>query len=176
MSILLTVHGTSVDARNAVAVVAAAWWLSPLVYYWYRVRTVAGAWVLGAGYIGVSAWFMLSIYRSRGSMAALGFLFTPTLLWAGMLMAVDVERALAGWAWLRRQLRGSGGRQDEAGVRVRRAASVWWQWMLPTGVVLACLGLLWWNVYVVLAAVSWGVAGAVVAKAARHQEQTWRRS
>jgi hypothetical protein len=173
MSVLLTVRGTSVDARSAAAVVAAAWWLSPLVYYWSRVTTVTGAWVLGVGYIGASALFVLSIYRSRGSTAALGFLFVPTLLWAGMLMAVDVERALARWVWLRRQLRSGGGTQDGAGARAGRAASVWWQWTLPTGAVLAFLGLLWWNVYVAVAAVTWSVAGAVVAKAARHHKQAW---
>jgi hypothetical protein len=170
--VLLTVRGNTVGPAHYAAAdaAAAAWWLSPLAYYWYRVSTVAGAWVLGAGYIGASAWFLLSIYRSNGSTAALGYLFVPTLLWAGMLVAVDLERALGRWALLRRRLPGGGGNQG-SGVRTGGAAPVWWQWLWPTGTVLALSGLLWWNLYVALAAVLWSVTGAVVAKAARRQSQ-----
>jgi hypothetical protein len=168
VSVLLTVRGASVDARNSAALVAAAWWLSPLAYYWYRVRTVTGAWVLGAGYIAASAYMLFWIYGSDGSTAALGFLFAPILLWTGILMAVDVDRAVARWASLRRHPRSVGAKgKDEGVVRIgrapSRAASAWWQWMVPTGAALAFVGALWWNVYAVVAAVIWSGAGALAA-------------
>lgn len=169
MSVLLTVRGTDVDARNPAAVAAAAWWLSPLAYYWYRVTTVAGSWVLGAGYIGASAWLLLSIYRRESSTAALGFVFAPLLLWPGMLVAVDVERALGRCALLRRQR--LGGEMQQAGVRVCGVAPAWWQWLWPTGTALALVSFIWSNLYVALAAVIWSAAGAVIAKAGRRQRQ-----
>jgi hypothetical protein len=169
MSVLLTVRGTDIDARNPAAVVVAAWWLSPLAYYWYRVTTVAGSWVLGAGYIGASAWLLLSIYRRESSTAALGFLFAPMLLWPGMLVAVDAERALGRYASLRRQR--LGGEMQPSAVRVCAIAPAWWQWLWPTGTALALVSFVLWNRYVALAAVIWSVAGAVVAKVERRQKR-----
>jgi hypothetical protein len=116
ISVLLTVRGTSIDARNPSAVVAAAWWLSPLAYYWYRVTTAPGAWLLGVGYLGASAWLLLSIYRAESSTAAIGFLFVPLFLWPGMMFAVELERAVGRWLALRRQPRD--GERQETGARM----------------------------------------------------------
>jgi hypothetical protein len=94
IAVLLTARGKSVDARNALAIPLALWWLSPLAYYWWRVTTVSGAWIVGAGFIGAGAWFLISIYRDEGSTAAVSFLFVPLLLWPGMVIVVEAERAM----------------------------------------------------------------------------------
>jgi len=94
--VLLTARGRFVDTRNAWAVPLALWWLSPLSYYWWRTTAIAEAWIVGAGFIGISAWLLFSIYRDEGSTAAVSFLVAPLLLWPGVVIAVEVGRAIAG--------------------------------------------------------------------------------
>lgn len=95
ISVLLTARGRFVSARNAFAIPLAAWWLSPLAYYYWRVVTVTGAAVIGAGFIVAGAGLLIQIYRSRGSTAAVGLLIAPVLLWPVMIIAVELDRVLA---------------------------------------------------------------------------------
>lgn len=169
VSVSLTVRGKTIGLSDVYAAgVTAPWWLSPLLYYWFRVATAIGAWLLGLAYIGISAWFQVWIYASESSTAALGFLALPTLLWAGMLMGVDVDRALARWPHQRHQCGNQGGNGLGAPrIRRGRRAPAWWQWMLPTGITLGLVSLYWWNVYLALTAIIWSGIGAVIAIAYR---------
>jgi hypothetical protein len=173
LAVQLTVRGKTISAVNfGVAVIATAWWLAPLLYYWFRVATAAGAWLLGSAFIGASAWLLVSMYSSDSSTAALGFLALPTLLWVGMLMGIDVDRVFARWGLLRHQLgAGPGERLSSAGIRLGRRVPAWWQWTLPTGVVLLFVSFFWWNAYGILTAVVWSAIGAAVAIIMRRKSQ-----
>jgi len=60
----------------------------------------------------------------------------------GMLMGVDVDRAVrAGTSATSARCR-AGERLSSAGIRLGRRVPAWWQWTLPTGVVLLCQLLL----------------------------------
>jgi hypothetical protein len=173
LAVQLTVRGKTISVANfGVAVITTAWWLAPLLYYWFRVATAAGAWLLGSAFIAASAWLLVSMYSSDSSTAALGFLALPTLLWAGMLMGVDVDRVLARWGLLRHQLgAGPGEWLSSAGSRLGRRVPAWWQWMLPTGAVLLFVSFFWWNIYGILTAVLWSAIGAAVAIIMRRKSQ-----
>lgn len=95
ISVLLIASGRFVSARNVFAVPLAAWWLSPLAYYYWRVVTVTGAAVIGTGFIVAGAAQLIQIYRARGSTAAVGLLIAPVLLWPVMIIAVELDRVLA---------------------------------------------------------------------------------
>ena len=171
LSVFLAVHGKMVAPANFYfGVVFAVWWFSPLVYYWTRVATLIGAWLLGLAYIGVSAWLLMWIYRSESSTAALGFLFLPPFLWAGMLMGVDIDRAAARWL-LRGQRSGrAGSNLVTSHVRMDVRDASWWEWTLPTGAVLVCLSFFWWSVPWAMLAAVWNMA-SILAAITRHRRK-----
>ena len=90
----LVAKGTKVNARGLAAVPLAAWWLSPLGLYLGVCRTTAGSWLIGVGFIVAVASFLLVIYKDDSSTAALGLLTVPMMLWAGMGIAVFIDRAV----------------------------------------------------------------------------------
>lgn len=152
--------------------ICTAWWLSPLGYYWFRVRTVVGAWLLGIAYIAASAFISLVLVAladtDAGLVALVALLFAPVAFWAGMLVGVDIDRFLAKWALLRRQRHQS----DDLGldaVEVLSGGSTssafipWWQWTLPTGAVFVLIGLRWKHLPLFLVGIIWSVAGAALA-------------
>jgi hypothetical protein len=78
----------------AAALMWAVWWLAPLTLYWYWCRSIAGAAVIGAGYLAGAKMLLDAIYATESSTAAIGFATLPLLLWGGTLLALMVEWAL----------------------------------------------------------------------------------
>jgi len=93
-----------------------------------------------------------------------------------MLMGVDVDRAVARGVLLRNQHgRWAGRRLSSPSSRRGGRGPAWWQWMLPTGLVLLLVSVFWWNLYGVLTAVIWSAIGVVVAIGIRHKSRAlWR--
>jgi hypothetical protein len=56
---------------------------------------VTGAAVIGVAFIAAGAALLAQTYRSRASTAAIGLLTSPLVLWPAMIIAVELDRALA---------------------------------------------------------------------------------
>src|SRR5580658_1203377 len=88
-------RGRFVNTRNLYAIPLLAWWLGPLAYYDWRVRTVIGAALIGAALIMAGAVLLTHIYRAQGSTAAVGLIVAPLLIWVPLVLGVELDRALA---------------------------------------------------------------------------------
>lgn len=88
-------RGRFVNTRNLFAIPLLVWWLGPLAYYDWRVRTVIGAALIGTAAIMAGAALLTHIYRAQGSTAAVGLVIAPLLIWVPLVLLVELDRALA---------------------------------------------------------------------------------
>jgi len=95
LATFILAKGRFVDARNWFAIPLLAWWLGPLAYYDWRARTAIGAALIGAALIIAGAVLLRQTYRSQGSTAAVGLLVAPLLIWAPLVLLVELDRVLS---------------------------------------------------------------------------------
>lgn len=95
LATFMLARGRFVNARNLFAIPLLAWWLSPLAYFDWRVRTVVGAALIGAALILAGAALLRQTYRSQGSTAAIGLIVAPVLIWVPLVLLVELDRVVA---------------------------------------------------------------------------------
>ena len=95
LATLLLARGRFVQARGPAVILLIAWWLGPVAYYEWRVETLTGAAVIGAALLIAGAGLLIQIYRSQGSTAAVGLFLGPLLIWAPLVLLVELDRVLA---------------------------------------------------------------------------------
>jgi hypothetical protein len=94
IGVFVLAKGENVDARGTTALLAVAWWVSPLGLYYAICITRFGAIAIGGTYLAAVGAFVSAIYNSTGSTAAVGFITVPFVLWVGIVAALIAENVL----------------------------------------------------------------------------------
>lgn len=95
LATFMLARGRFVNTRNFFAIPLMVWWLGPLAYYDWRVRSVIGTALVGAAILIAGAALLTQIYRTQGSTAAVGLLIAPLLIWVPLVPLVELDRALS---------------------------------------------------------------------------------
>jgi hypothetical protein len=95
LATFLAARGRFVRTRGLSMIPLLAWWLSPVAYYDWRASTFPGAVATGAALLAAGGGLLVQVYRSRGSTAAVGLVVAPLLIWVPLVLAVELDRALA---------------------------------------------------------------------------------
>lgn len=103
-AVVLLVDGPFVDVKSPVGILTVlVLWAGPAAVYRFAVRTFAGSVFVGLLLVLAAPLLLRAVIETDGSTAALGVLFVPMTLWAGVAVAVLLEALVSQLARERRR-------------------------------------------------------------------------